>query len=104
MISRLEQQHEKHGTCSQNESIDELRKREEFDKLTDKSMEIISKQDKNEFRVHQEATLSLIQSNCQVPVDSTQESPEAIEEIHDYPPERNSKETPKLLEIDKTPG
>ena len=67
-------------------------------------MEIISKQDKNEFRVLQEATLSMAQSNCYVSIESTQESPEAVEEIHDYPPERESKETPKFLEINKTPG
>ena len=67
-------------------------------------MEFVSEQDKNELREHQEATLSTIQSNCWVSVDSTQESPEAIEEIHDHSPERESKETPKLLEINKTPG
>ena len=75
-----------------------------MDKVTDKNTEIISKQDKNEFRVLQEATLSMTQSNCYVSIESTQESPEAVEEIHDYPPERESKETPKLLEINKTPG
>ena len=46
----------------------------------------------------------MTQSSCYVSIESTQESPEAIEEIHDYPPERKSKETPKLLEINKTPG
>ena len=46
----------------------------------------------------------MTQSSCYVSIESTQESPEAIKEIHDYPPERDSKETPKLLEINKTPG
>ena len=67
-------------------------------------MEIISKQDKNEFRVHQEVTLNMTQSSCYVSIESTQESPEAIKEVHNYPPERDSKETPKLLKINKTHG
>ena len=45
----------------------------------------------------------MAQASCYVPIESTQESPEAIEEIHDRP-ERESKETPKRLEINKTPG
>ena len=45
-------------------------------------MEFVSEQDKNELREHQETTLSTIQSNCWVSVESTQESPEAVEEIH----------------------
>ena len=81
-----------------------MRKREEFDKLTDKNTETISKQDKNEFRVHQEVTSNMTHSSGYVSTVSTQESPEAIEEIHDYPPEQNSIETPKLLEINKTHG
>ena len=46
----------------------------------------------------------MAQASCYVPIESTQESPEAIEEIHDRSPERESKETPKRLEINKTPG
>ena len=65
-------------------------------------MKIISKQDKNELGVQREATLSMVQPNCQASVGTTHKNPEAILEIHDYPLEQNSKETSTLLEIDKS--
>ena len=71
--------------------------------MADTSREVISKQDKNELSVQREAFPSMVQPICQTIVGTTHKNPEASLEIHDYPPERNSKETSTLLEIDKSP-